>query len=294
MSNSNGGFNLAAVAQSSLTHLKRKFGPILAYTTDFSGAMLTPGAASITTRVIANITGNEYTTTSTGYTTTDITSTAVTVTPTILYGQYVLNDLERQQMSISPRQVVGTLVNAVANQAFSKVNGLVLSANYATSTTIATGADFDADDLADINATLTGTKQAQDERVAIIEPAYYANLSKDADVSPAYAYGTDSAIKDYKIPRVRGVNIYEVTDVATNSQNLIGWVSDTQAIVAVSRMPSIPTVGAIVNVETVTDEETGLSLALTEEYYNGNWTIKCSTLFGVAKGTDTLVRIVTA
>lgn len=284
--------NKTIIGEMVLKNLRKSWAPILGYTTDISGEML-GNATAVSVSIAGNAAGAEYTTSSTGYTAEDFAISSVTVTPTILYAQWTQNDLERMRNPISLRNVVQALSNGVASQAFSKLNALVTSGNYATSSTI-TAANFDADDLADLYTTLTSSKSAQLDRMAILSPSYYGNLMKDGEISAAYASGTTSVIIDNTIPRVRGFDVVEVNSIANNSQNLGSWVSDKQAIVAVARQVDVINGGDVIGVETFVDEASGIPLTLTETYSNGNYGIRASLLFGVAKGTDTLVRITTA
>jgi hypothetical protein len=284
--------NNAAIGQSVLKNLRKSWAPILSYAYDISGDSMM-GQTSVTVPVATNSTGAEYTTTSTGYTAEDVTLTGITVTPTILYATWSMNDLERMRNPTNPMRIVQALTNGVASQAFTKMNAVVTAANFATSSTI-TAANFDADDLADLAVTLTKTKKAQMERVAILAPDYYGNLVKDNEISAAYASGTTSVILDNTIARVRGFGIHEVDSIAAGANSLGSWVSDNQALVVVARMPDTINAGDVTNITTVVDEASGLPLSLVERYSNGNWSLTASILFGVAKGTDTLVRITTA
>lgn len=284
--------NKTLVGNLVLDGLRRSWAPILNYTKDISGEYL-QGTTAVSVAVGTNATGAEYTASSTSYTAEDMTVTAVTVTPTILYAKWVLNDLERVRNPTGIEGLVKHLTNGVANQAFGKINALVTSSNYSTASTIA-AANFDADDLADLSVTLTATKQAQMDRVAVLSPAYHGNLLKDGEISAAYASGTTSVIIDNVIPRVRGFNVHQVFSIANNSQNLGSWVSDSQAIVVVARPCDIIQGGDVIGVETVVDEASGIPLTLVEAYKDGNYEIRAQMLFGCAKGTDTLVRITTA
>jgi hypothetical protein len=223
-----------------------------------------------------------------------MTVTGITVTPTILYAKWAMNDLERMRNPTNPLRIAQALTNGVASQAFTKLNAVVTATNFTTSSTI-TAANFDADDLADLATTLKSTLKAQDEgRVAILAPSYFGNLSKDGDISAAYASGTTSVIIDNVIAKVRGFGIHQVDSIAAGAKSLGSWVSDTQALVVVARMPDTILGGDVINVETIVDEASGLPLQLVERYSNGNWSVTASILFGVAKGTNTLVRITTA
>ncbi len=276
-----------------LKSLRRSWSTIAAYTTDIAPESM-GGRTAVTVPVVTNATGAEYTTSSTGYTGEDMGVTGITVTPTILYAKWSLNDLERIRNPFNAKAAAMALANGVVNQAFAKLNAVVTAANFSTSSTI-TAANFDSDDLADLAGTLTATKNAQMERVAILPAgSYHANLMKDGEISAAYASGTTSVILQNTIPVVRGFELHNVTAVANNSQNLGAWVSDKQALCIVARRVDTINGGDVVAVEELTDELSGLPITLVERYVDGNHSITASLLFGVAKGTDTLVRITTA
>lgn len=284
--------NNAAIGQTILKNLNRSWAPILSYATDISGDSMM-GQTSVTVPVATNATGSEYDTTSTSYAAENMTITGVTVTPTILQATWALNDLERIRNPTNPMRIAQALTNGVANQAFTKLNAVVTAANFSTSSTI-TAANFDADDLVDLAITLRGTLKAQNNHIAILPPAYYGNLSKDGDISLAYASGTTAPIMENVVKQARGFDVYQVDSVAAGANSLGAWVSDNQALCVVARMPDTILGGDVINVDTIVDEASGLPLQLVERYSNGNWQLTASLLFGVAKGTNTLIRVTTA
>lgn len=287
------GCNLAAIAQESLQYASSVFAPLAAFTTDFS-ADISANGASVTTRIPTRPTAVDL---SSGYTQQDTATTAKTITlnqfPGFVWG---FNDLERSKSAINLNDLfVGPALEAVGQAVFDYVWNLVTSGNFATSTTIAS-ANFDRDDLADISATLTGTKKApKANRSLIVNPTYYASLVKTMNSAEIPTITAQKA--EGVVPRVAGFDIYE-TDLADgNSANLTGFALHKSSLIMAAR--SVDSTGFVEAGGEIADVVVpGLNLPLQwRRWYNqdeGVLKYSLSVLFGASVGTDMGVRIVSA
>jgi hypothetical protein len=287
------GCNLAAIAQESLQYASSVFAPLAAFTTDFSADIAANGA-SVTTRIPTRPTAVDL---SNGYTQQDTTTTAKTITlnqfPGYVWG---FNDLERSKSAINLNDLfIAPALEAVGQALFDFVWNLVVVGNFATSTTI-TAANFDRDDLADISATLTGTKKApKSNRALIVNPTYYASLVKSLNSAEIPTITAQKA--EGVVPRVAGFDIYE-TDLADgNSANLTGFALHKSSLIMAAR--SVDSTGFVESGGEIADVVVpGLNLPLQwRRWYNqdeGVLKYSLSVLFGASAGTDMGVRIVSA
>jgi hypothetical protein len=287
------GCNLAQIAQESLPFAASVFAPLNAFVTDFS-ADVAANSASVTTRIPTRPTAVDL---SGGYTQQDTETTAKTITlnqfPGFVWG---FNDLERSKSAINLNDLfVQPALTAVGAAVFEYIWNLVTSGNFATSTTIA-AANFDRDDLADISATLTGTKKApKANRSLIVNPTYYASLVKT--LNSAEIPGITAQKEEGVVPRVAGFDIYESDLADGNSANLTGFAAHRSSLIVAAR--AVDSTGFVESGGEIADVVVpGLNLPLQwRRWYNhdeGVLKYSLSVLFGASAGTDMGVRIVSA
>lgn len=296
MPNSIASLNMTALTRDTLATALPQFGFLKGYSTDFSGELMPKGATSLSVNTFAAITGAEYTSASTTYAVQDITSTARTITPTILYGHQTWNEVSEAGTPIEvAAKLAPVLMSAVAAQAFAKVGALVTAANYSTSL-LSTAANFDADDLTDLDSQLDTAQASRGNRYAIIKPTYKRYLASDNAIQAAYAYGSNQVVATGNIPNVHGFNIIPVTGtIPANAEALEGWVSAPEAMVMAARMPNFDS-GLTQNAQVgeAVDPDTGLPIQMRYwfDINTGLHHLWAGTRFGVATGLGTaLIRI---
>lgn len=294
MANSFGGVSLTTIADKGLANLKRRIGPISRYSTDFSNEFMAPGQSAITTHLFsAGASARTFATTDTSYTRDDTTTTAVTVTPDILY---LKNDINELVLSGSPLSLEARIAEvgaeAVAKGVFDRLNALVTAANFTTSVTAVALANFGFDDIVDAQAALVAAGISGDMHTCI-SAAAYGNLLKSTSTYPQIqrdANGTGNILAGF--PGIG--DVYPISSVAANSENLYGWTAAPDAFCIVARQPMVPH-GFAGEVVTATDPESGLSFQVRMSFNDGLYTIWTGALVGVAKGRATaLYRYITA
>ena len=290
MANTLNGINLAAIAQSVLDNLSAQHTPVSAFTTDFSSEIADQGE-SITTRIATAVSAGDA---SSGYSATDVTSSAKTVTlDQHKHFTMAFTDLEiaKGGMNMLERTFVRPATHAVINSMVDALMALVVSSEFGNVATVA-AADFGADDVATLAGALTTLNVPKDERALIIKPSYYASLAKDNAVQASYATTLDDSLRNHSVPRVHGFNVYEYSDIPSNSQNLEGFACGPEALLIAARQPAIPQnwSGAV---ESVPDPDSGLTIQLRSWYEgkDGKQMITLTTIFGVLVGSNSLKRI---
>jgi hypothetical protein len=293
MANTLNGINLAAIAQSVLDNLSAQHTPVSAFTTDFSSEIADQGE-SITTRIATAVSAGDA---SSGYSATDVTSSAKTVTLNQhKHFTMAFTDLEiaKGGMNMLERTFVRPATHAVINSMVDALMALVVNSEFGNVVTV-TSSNFGADDVATLAGDLTTLNVPKDERALIIKPAYYASLAQDNAIQASYASTLDDSIRNHSVPRVHGFNVYEYSDIPTNSENLEGFACGPEALLIAARQPAIPQnwSGAV---ESVTDPDSGLTIQLRSWYEgkDGKQMITATTIFGVLVGSNSLKRIVSA
>lgn len=293
MANTLNGINLAAIAQSVLDNLSAQHTPVSAFTTDFSSEIADQGE-SITTRIATAVSAGDA---SSGYSATDVTSSAKTVTLNQhKHFTMAFTDLEiaKGGMNMLERTFVRPATHAVINSMVDALMALVVNSEFGNVSTV-TATNFGADDVATLAGDLTTLNVPKDERALIIKPAYYASLAQDNAIQASYASTLDDSIRNHSVPRVHGFNVYEYSDIPSNSENLEGFACGPEALLIAARQPAIPQnwAGAV---ESVTDPDSGLTIQLRSWYEGtqGKQLITATTIFGVLVGSNSLKRIVSA
>tara|TARA_Y100000310_G_scaffold165459_1_gene165193 strand:- start:1163 stop:2044 length:882 start_codon:yes stop_codon:yes gene_type:complete len=293
MANTLGGINLAQIAQQTLETLSAEMPIVSAFTTDFSSDVADVGE-SVSTRVATAVSAGDATS---GYSATDVTSTAKSITLNKhKHFTAAFTDLEiaKGGMDMLERTFVRPAVHAVVNQMMDDLLALVLTATYSNEVTVVAGS-FGADDVADLAGDLTTLNVPKANRALVIKPAYYANLAQDNAIQASYAYGGPGSIRDNAVPKVHGFNVYEYSDIPANSESLEGFACGPEALIIAGRQPALPEnwAGAV---ESVQDPGTGVTLQLRNWYEgkDGAQYITATLIYGVAAGTDSMKRIVSA
>jgi len=293
MANTLGGINLAQIAQQTLETLSAEMPVVSAFTTDFSSDVADVGE-SVSTRVASAVSAGDATS---GYSATDVTSTAKTIALNKhKHFTAAFTDLEiaKGGMDMLERTFVQPAVHSVVNAMMDDLLALVLNATYSNNTVV-TAANFGADDVATLAGDLTTLNVPRGGRAMVIKPAYYAALAKDNAIQASYAFGNPGAIQDNNIPRVHGFDVLEYSDIPANSENLEGFVCGKEALIIAGRQPALPENWAG-SVESVQDPDTGITLQLRNWYEgkDGAQYITATLIYGVAAGTDSLKRILSA
>ena len=293
MANTLGGINLAQIAQQTLETLSAEMPVVSAFTTDFSSDVADVGE-SVSTRVATAVSAGAATS---GYSSSDVTSTAKTITLNKhkhITAKFTDLEVAKGGLDMLERTFVRPAVHAVVNAMMDDLLALVVNATYSNNTVV-TAANFGADDVATLAGDLTTLNVPRSPRSMVIKPAYYAALAKDNAIQASYAFGNPGAIQDNNIPRVHGFDVLEYSDIPANSENLEGFVCGKEALIIAGRQPALPEnwAGAV---ESVQDPDTGITLQLRNWYEgkDGAQYITATLIYGVAAGTDSLKRILSA
>ena len=294
MANSLSGINLAHVAQSALDNLSAQQTPVSAFSTDFSSEIADVGE-SISTRIATAVAAGDATS---GYTASDVTSSAKTVTLNKhKHFTMAFTDLEiaKGGMSMLERTFVRPGTHSVINAMVDDLMALIVASEFGNVTGVITATNFGADDVATLAGDLTTLNVPKNERALIILPTYYAGLAQDNAIQASYASTLDDSLRDHRVPRVHGFNVYEYSDIPTNSENLAGFACGPESLLIAARHPAIPQnwSGAV---ESATAPDSGLTIQLRSWYEgkDGKQYLTMTVIYGVLVGSNSLKRIISA
>lgn len=293
MANTLGGVNLAVIAQKTLKTLMVEMLPVRAFTTLFSDQVANVGE-SVTTRVATQPSIQDFTSAPSAA---NVTTTAKTITLNNYKGVRIgFTDMEVSKASIDLTNVfVNPIANTICNAVMDSVFALVTNANYSTAGTISTSSNFDADDVADAAQVLSTANVPKVGRFMILAPTYFAALAKDSAIQASYAYGGSEAIRENRIPRVHGFDIYEYNDIPSNSENLVGCYGSPEGLLVAARVPAVPA-NFPGEVETATDPDTGLTVQVRRWYSADDRQLyyESGIIYGVAAGVTANLKRITS
>lgn len=288
MANTLNNVNLSAIARDTITYFGSEFFPVRAFAQNFSNEIAQEGE-SVKTRIIGAVAAQDL---STGFTASDVSTTGVTVTLDNFKGfVFKLSDSEMskagnakwlQEQFMEPAREA--TITAFMDDAFA----LVLAAAYTNATTkIAT--DFDADVMADVGVNLSTRKVPKANRYMILPPSYHGNLIKDLAIVDQSASGDIGPIKEGRLVRARGFDIYEYEGIPDNGENLEGIAQHPTAMGIAARPVTDPTLTGMapaLDVVNVVEPNTGLPYQFRMWYERKEGAIYFSVgfLYGMAVG----------
>lgn len=288
------GVFLAQIAQASLPFLTNAFAPLRGITTDFSTDVASAGQ-SVTTR-FATV-PSVVDVTSVGYAPVAGDTTARTITLDQHQGVTLgFTDIEVLQSSINfERLFLAPMVQALGAKVFGDLWNLVTAANFTQTALSSTAANFDRQDVIDLATQLTSSAKAPKfGRAVLLNPAFYGAVLK------TFISAEIPGITDFKanntIPRVSGFDIYESDLCDANGENLAGFAMHSSALImAARRVNPEAALQDSIEIAEVIVPELGLPVTFRRFYSreSGKTCISCSVIYGVAKGTNMGVRIVT-
>jgi hypothetical protein len=141
---------------------------------------------------------------------------------------------------------------------------IITNTNYGAAAFTGAASTFDSDDVVDIATVCDTADWPEFMRSLILKETYYGSLLKDAGISDASSYNSDSAVKDAMIPRLSGFDLFKSTLIPGNSENLVGFAANPDAILLASRVIRPDDVSNTINFETFTHEETGITASYRE------------------------------
>lgn len=229
-----------------------------------------------------------------GYLTQDdatITAATVSLTQYKISSRFTPSNLKDYGADFFVNNFVQTASIGLAQKVMDVINAQVTNANYSVSST--SGADLSYAELVAVQKTLDDAK-APSPRYAVLNSTYVSDLRKDTTIVGNNVLGAN-IIRDGDLGVIAGARIYQFANLATNSENLAGWVAGPDAIAFASALPDSEGIPGF-EVSNAVDAGTGLGVqVLVGMEQSGFLNVTATLMFGAAVGRSTsLVRLKTA
>lgn len=282
----------ASLAQQVIAGLVGELPLVNAFSTNLTGSFTRGKSAQVS--IIGGDAAIEFG--STGYhEAQDADITAVTVTMKHLHSTkaFAPIDLADYGEQYIVNAFVQNAVEELAAKCHAEIAAIILNSNYSANAVV-TAANFGYDDVVDLNTALSAAK-ASKQRALILNSTYAGALRKDATLTQAFSSNGFNGVTvvDGTIGKVAGMNVYEFTDLPTNSENLAAFACGKDSIAIASALPSADMfVGESDNAV----DPSGLAVqVLKSKGTDGFLRLTATLLFGAAKARGTsLKRIKTA
>ena len=262
-------------------------------TTDFSSYVAEKGQV-VHTRYADSFTASEFVRAD-GFVAADAVSNDVAIT--LDKHKYVMasfDDTEVATISLDMlrRVFIAPMANATVKSLFDSVLELTTAADFGYAYS-GTKANFNRTAVAGVATALTKANLPFDGRAMLLSPDAFGQLLQDASVAQYLSIGDTSVIRDGKVGRLHGLDIYEYNgfNAAPSGEHLNGIAGCREGHVIVTRVPSAPTTGGGEQI-TVSDPDSGFAFSLRSWY---DWTrglsnISASWITGASVGNPNAAK----
>ena len=265
-------------------------------TTDFSAYVAEKGQV-VHTRFANKFTASLYDR-STGFVAQDAQATDVAIT--LDSHEYVaanFTDTEVATVSLDMlrRVFIDPMVNATVKSLFDKVLAKTTVANFSNAGYNDVKANFNRVAIANLATKMTKANLPFMNRSALLSPDAFGQLLQDASIAQYLSIGDTTVIRDGKVGRLHGIDIYEYNgfEAGPAGEHLNGLASCREGHVLVTRTPAAPTTGGGEQI-TVQEPNSKFAFSLRSWY---DWTkglsnISASWIIGNSVGNpDALLRV---
>lgn len=227
----------AVLAEQVLAGLRGKLGVLSAFSTN-----LTPTAVGKTMQVslISGGEAKEFSKANGGYEESDsavISSKTVTLKHLHSTKDFDPTELAEYGEAYLVNAFVPEAINQLVKKVHNEIGALFTVANYSAGEVI-TAANFNYAQIVDLNTDLNIAK-ASDNRALLVNSTYAGALRKDATlVTPFQGNGDASLVRSGLIGQVGGFQVFEFTDLPTNSEGLAAAALGQDAICVAMALPN--------------------------------------------------------
>ena len=243
-------FNLNAIADTSIKYFADRFHPFRAFTTDFSPEVAARGD-SVTTRLAKAIVGKQLTNTTAdasyqpsydAYSPDDVSADAITVFVSEPQGvvfaftehelanagnlmwlrdtflEPAIEGLQQRIFSMClPKMVEQNVITGSPGSATGAAATNAIADGTERNNSILDADDFTVDNLINLGTKLTNRKVPVAGRAIFCNPSYFGNLVKDDSLLHVYSGGTLKPIRERRVPRIAGFDVYEMRFLGSSS-----------------------------------------------------------------------------
>lgn len=273
-----------------LNQVTKRLAPLRAFARDFSNdaknvgdAIAVPliGAATATTFSQNDNSGNPYEQTG---------GNVSAITVSLSENHIVPVDItDLQSLNSSPARAEVFAVqagSALFNRVFGRITSLITSVNFGAIVTTLATASWTLTQIRALKLVLEQRDASVDRRslfipVEIEDTALLGNTAFNA----ALNYGGTEAIREGRVPRAMGFDVYALNQIPLNGISLIAWAQSPDAIAVAMRLKRPQDLSMLAGYEELTDPGTGFTFTYRRHYNpgSGKHHINLEMLFGMTQ-----------
>ncbi len=175
-------------------------------------------------------------------------------------------DVEVAGTSAASAERLGAQMGAgMAKAVMQDILSVVTNANYSTAAFVGAASAWDSDDVIDVKDACD-TADMPSQRGLVLADAYYNALLKDSAIKNAQNYGADSGVRAGYIPALEGFEVFQTGSVPANSENLVGFAANSNAIAIAMRYLEPQQPEQYAAAERLEDGDTGIVLGWRDHY----------------------------
>lgn len=215
-----------------------------------------------------------------------------------VYVSSALDDTEVANSSVLNLEIYGKQKGAkLAQKVLADILATVTAANFGAAALTSTAANFDADDVVDLQVVADVANMPKEMRSLVLASSYIGALLKDNAIQNAAAFGSSAPVREGSVGRISGFDTFGTNLVPANGENLVGFIAHPSAMAIAMRYLKPQEGNTYSAAYPVTDSKTGITIGVREGYDNLTgrkyriWEAAYGYSLGIAAG---LKRIVSA
>ena len=291
------GYDFTVIAQEALMPFASHILPITSFTKNFSDRQVNLGAAVQVPIITADGSGSTFNNSSNNYE--DVDGDTVVLTNleigTHRKVTFAVTDVELGQYDVLKELAMAKGIELAKGTVTTLMNQIT-SGNFSTEVYTGAASAFDTDDMADCWSAADTAGWGM-RRSAVLNNSFYTNMLKDDDLKNYLNSQTTDVLREAKIPRVAGFDLFSSSFLPSNSDSLAGFICDPSAIAIGTAVIKPISTETMISYDLVTDPMSGITLAQRVHYSNETGQIFITLEFGfgykVMRGAA-LQRITTA
>jgi hypothetical protein len=266
-------FNDKIFIQEALQAFTAELTPFNAFSRSYSGATAQKGQDIAIPRVDALSTTTFAYTNNSGYPYETEAGTINAITVSLDQHQIVGVDLTDIQVANSSAAEITNFARqqgkALAKKVLLNVWGLLTTVNFGVALTALSIGSLGRLAISGARTTFAKRDVPMGNESLIVNMDMYQNLLDDANISQAFQYGGSEAIREGRIPRLLGMDVYASNVFPLNSISLVGAIVHPDSLAIAVRTLQPQANETYLAVETAVDDETGLSFTYRRHFNPG-------------------------
>jgi hypothetical protein len=269
-------FNDKIYTQEVLNAFTAGLAPLMAFTRSFSPEARRKGDAIIIPRVDALSTTTFAYANNSGFPYEGEGGVVSAITLNLNEHQIVSTDITDVQFANSSNADISIFAQqqgrALARKCIGNIFGLLSITNFgAAAATAVSIADTGLTQIRNARKTMVDRQVPMDRLSLVSNSELFNALLSDTNISQAFQYGGAEAVREGRIPRLLGMDVYETNALPLGGTlSLIGFLAHPDAIaIAIRNLQPQDGGDSYLAVETVTDPETGLGFTYRRHFNPG-------------------------